>query len=146
MLAQSSWLSFVKKHFNDIEDICNGIFVLGELTDKIKDRITSYGEFLSSSIIAARLQHEELDCLWMNSAELIKTDSNFTNAKVDFAITENNLKTMSMSIRTLSLSGRDLLPVIRKTARQHWEEAGLITQLLSLRQLLMQKNYRSGQM
>ncbi|MGG7551662.1 bifunctional aspartate kinase/homoserine dehydrogenase I [Chryseobacterium arthrosphaerae] len=92
VLAQSSWLSFVKKHFNDIEDICNGIFVLGELTDKIKDRITSYGEFLSSSIIAARLQHEELDCLWMNSAELIKTDSNFTNAKVDFAITENNIK------------------------------------------------------
>ncbi len=92
VLAQSSWLSFVKKHFNDIEDICNGIFVLGELTDKIKDRITSYGEFLSSSIIAVRLQHEELDCLWMNSADLIKTDSNFTNAKVDFPITENNVK------------------------------------------------------
>ncbi|MGE8511855.1 MAG: bifunctional aspartate kinase/homoserine dehydrogenase I [Chryseobacterium culicis] len=88
---QSSWLSFVKKHFNDIEDLCNGIAVLGELTDRIKDKIASYGEFLSSKIIAAKLQHEGLDCGWMNSAELIRTDSNFTHAKVDFDSTEKNI-------------------------------------------------------
>ncbi|MFP8893317.1 bifunctional aspartate kinase/homoserine dehydrogenase I [Chryseobacterium sp. EZn1] len=88
---QSSWLSFVKKHFNDIEDLCNGIAVLGELTDRIKDKIASYGEFLSSKIIAARLQHEGLDCVWMNSAELIRTDSNFTHAKVDFKSTDHNI-------------------------------------------------------
>lgn len=88
---QSSWLSFVKKHFNDIEDLYNGIAVLGELTNRIKDKIASYGEFLSSKIIAARLQHEGLDCIWMNSADLIRTDSNFTNAKVDFQCTENNI-------------------------------------------------------
>jgi aspartokinase/homoserine dehydrogenase 1 len=92
VLAQSSLLSFVKKHFNDLEDIYNGISVLGELTNKIKDKIASYGEFLSSSIIAARLQHERLDCLWMNTAELIRTDSNFTQARVDFVSTENHLK------------------------------------------------------
>ncbi|MGG5210992.1 bifunctional aspartate kinase/homoserine dehydrogenase I [Chryseobacterium sp. MIQD13] len=90
--AQSSWLSFVKKHFNDIEDIYNGIFVLGEFTDKIKDRITSYGEFLPSNIIAAKLQFEGLDCLWMNSADQIRTDNNFTHAKVNFDATEENLK------------------------------------------------------
>ncbi|WP_213276986.1 bifunctional aspartate kinase/homoserine dehydrogenase I [Chryseobacterium indologenes] len=88
---QSSWLSFVKKHFNDLEDLYNGIAVLGELTNRIKDKIASYGEFLSSKIIAARLQHEGLDCIWMNSADLIRTDSNFTNAKVDFQCTENNI-------------------------------------------------------
>ncbi|MFZ4930245.1 bifunctional aspartate kinase/homoserine dehydrogenase I [Chryseobacterium sp. Mn2064] len=92
VLAQSSWLSFVKKHFNDLEDIYNGIAVLGELTDRIKDKIASYGEFLSSQIIAARLQEQGLDCLWMNSADLIKTDSNFTHAKVDFNLTDLNLK------------------------------------------------------
>lgn len=88
---QSSWLSFVKKHFNDIEDLCNGIAALCELTDRIKDKIASYGEFLSSKIIAAKLQHEGLDCVWMNSAELIRTDSNFTHAKVDFDSTEKNI-------------------------------------------------------
>ncbi|MGL6127883.1 bifunctional aspartate kinase/homoserine dehydrogenase I [Chryseobacterium artocarpi] len=89
---QSSLLSFVKKHCNDIEDLYNGIYVLGELTDRIKDKIASYGEFLSSSIIAARLQQQKSDCLWMNSSELIKTNSNFTNAKVNFDLTENNIK------------------------------------------------------
>lgn len=86
---QSSWLSFVKKHFNDIEDICNSIFILKEFTDRIKDKITSYGEFLSSNIITARLKSNGSDALWMDSH--IVTDSNFTNAKVNFEATENNL-------------------------------------------------------
>ncbi len=92
VLEQSSWLSFVKKHFNDLEDIYNGILVLGELTDRIKDKIASYGEFLSSNIIAARLHYQGSDCLWMNSAELIRTDSNFTNAKVNTEVTEKNIQ------------------------------------------------------
>ncbi|SFN15587.1 aspartate kinase [Chryseobacterium oleae] len=92
VLEQSSWLSFVKKHCNDMEDIYNGIFVLGEFTDKIRDRITSYGEFLSSNIMAARLHYGGLDSLWMNSSELIRTDNNFTHAKVDFDSTDENLK------------------------------------------------------
>ncbi|MDP9961087.1 bifunctional aspartate kinase/homoserine dehydrogenase I [Chryseobacterium lathyri] len=96
VLLQSSWLSFVKKHFNDMEDIYSGIFVLGEFTDKIRDRITSYGEFLSSSLIAARLQYEGLDCIWMNSADHIRTDSSFTNAKVNFEITEKNVKNFAV--------------------------------------------------
>ncbi|GAA5096571.1 bifunctional aspartate kinase/homoserine dehydrogenase I [Chryseobacterium ginsengisoli] len=91
ILEQSSWLSFVKKHFNDIEDICNGIFVLGEFTDRIKDKITFYGEFLSSNIITARIKFQGLDVLWMNSSDNIITNSNFTNAKVNFEATEKNL-------------------------------------------------------
>ncbi|MBK1897915.1 bifunctional aspartate kinase/homoserine dehydrogenase I [Chryseobacterium paridis] len=90
--GQSSWLSFVKKHFNDIEDLCNGIFILGELTPRTKDKLTSYGEFLSSNIIAARLQLAGLDVVWMNSADHIKTNSNYTHAKVDFITSEKNLK------------------------------------------------------
>ncbi|WP_295229293.1 bifunctional aspartate kinase/homoserine dehydrogenase I [uncultured Chryseobacterium sp.] len=92
VLEQSPWLSFVKKQFNTIEDLCNGIYALGEFTRRIKDKITSYGEFLSSNIIAARLQSEGLDVTWMNTAGCIITNSNFTYAKVDFDATEQNLK------------------------------------------------------
>lgn len=92
VLDQSAWLSFIKKHFNDIEDLCNSIFVLGEFTNRIKDKITSYGEFLSSNIIAARLQYEGLDAIWMNAMDHILTDSAFTNAKVDLEITEKNIQ------------------------------------------------------
>ncbi|HET6723683.1 MAG TPA: bifunctional aspartate kinase/homoserine dehydrogenase I, partial [Chitinophagaceae bacterium] len=49
---QSHLLSLVKKSCNEIEDICNGIFLLRELTPRTKDRISSYGELISSQIIA----------------------------------------------------------------------------------------------
>src|SRR5688500_13898174 len=45
---QSSILSWVKQCCNEIEDICNGVFLLGELLARTKDRIVSYGELLSS--------------------------------------------------------------------------------------------------
>ncbi|HSC36230.1 MAG TPA: hypothetical protein VLD19_00110, partial [Chitinophagaceae bacterium] len=53
---QSSVLSFVKKSCNEIEDICNGIFLLRELSARTKDRMAGYGELLSSRIISARLK------------------------------------------------------------------------------------------
>ncbi|NOT94107.1 bifunctional aspartate kinase/homoserine dehydrogenase I [Ferruginibacter sp.] len=84
---QSSVLSAVKKLCNEIEDICNGIFLLGELSDRTKDKIVSYGELLSSQIIAAKFKAEGLDAEWKDSREIIFTDSNFGAALVDFAKT-----------------------------------------------------------
>ncbi len=50
---QSSILSLVKTRCNELEDICNGVFLLGELSPRTRDKIVSYGELLSSQIIAA---------------------------------------------------------------------------------------------
>ncbi|MGZ8559292.1 MAG: amino acid kinase family protein, partial [Chitinophagaceae bacterium] len=75
---QSQLLSLVKKSCNEIEDICNGIFLLRELTPRSKDRISSYGEWLSSQIIAAKLKAEGLETVWKDARELITTNSNFT--------------------------------------------------------------------
>jgi aspartokinase/homoserine dehydrogenase 1 len=47
---QSSALSMVKKRCNQIEDICNGVFLLKELSLRTKDSIISYGELVSSLI------------------------------------------------------------------------------------------------
>ncbi len=55
LTRQSSVLSFVKTRCNEIEDICNGVFLLSELSDRTKDKIVSYGEWLSSQIVYARL-------------------------------------------------------------------------------------------
>ncbi|MEO5563632.1 MAG: bifunctional aspartate kinase/homoserine dehydrogenase I, partial [Chitinophagaceae bacterium] len=84
---QSQLLSLVKKCCNEIEDICNGIFLLGELTPRSKDRIASYGEWLSSQIISAKLAAEKINNTWKDSRELIVTNSVFTAAEVDFAAT-----------------------------------------------------------
>lgn len=89
---QSSILSWVKQRCNEIEDICNGVFLLGELSDRTRDRIVSFGELISSQIVAARLKAAGTDAVWKDSRELIITDSNHGYAAVDFAVTDDNIR------------------------------------------------------
>jgi aspartokinase/homoserine dehydrogenase 1 len=84
---QSGVLSLVKKNCNELEDICNGIFLLGELSARTQDRIVSYGELLSSQILSAKLKTAGVDNQWKDMRELIVTDSSFGFAAVDFALT-----------------------------------------------------------
>jgi aspartokinase/homoserine dehydrogenase 1 len=88
---QSQFLSLVKKSCNELEDICSGIYLLRELTARSKDRISSYGEWLSSQIISARFKAEGIDNLWKDARELIVTNSNFTAAEVDFSFTNDKI-------------------------------------------------------
>src|ERR1700730_11044896 len=89
---QSSALSLVKKQFNEIDDICNGIFLLGELTERTTDKILSYGELISSQIVSAALQAAGVENCCKDSRGLITTDSAFTHASVDFRVTNQQLQ------------------------------------------------------
>lgn len=89
--SQSQLLSLVKKSCNEIEDICSGIFLLGELTARSRDRIGSYGEWLSSQIIAAAFRAHGTEAVWKDTRELITTNSSFTHAEVDFAVTNTQI-------------------------------------------------------
>lgn len=84
---QSSLLSLVKKSCNEIEDLCNGIFLLSECSLRTKDKLMSYGEWLSSQIFSAVLLHDGQDSNWKDSRELIKTNSEYGKATVDFETT-----------------------------------------------------------
>ncbi|MBC6490158.1 bifunctional aspartate kinase/homoserine dehydrogenase I [Flavihumibacter stibioxidans] len=81
---QSSLLSAVKKLCNEVEDLCNGIFLLGETTARTKDKLVSYGELISSQIINAAFQARGVKSTWWDSRKLIRTNSEFGNAVVDF--------------------------------------------------------------
>ncbi len=89
---QSSLLSSVKKQFNEIEDICNGIYLLRELSERTTDKILSYGELISSQIISSALKYGGVENQWKDSRELITTDSSFTHATVDFKITNQQIQ------------------------------------------------------
>ena len=89
---QSRVLSMVKKQCNEIEDICNGVFLLQELTSRTKDRIMSYGELLSSEIISAKFDSIGFKNKWVDSRKIIITNSNFENAVVDFEITNQKIQ------------------------------------------------------
>lgn len=89
---QSSVLSMVKKLCNEIEDICNGIYLLNESSLRTKDKLVSYGELLSSTIINAAFNSNGTSAVWKDARELIRTNSNYSNAIVDFAITNQQIK------------------------------------------------------
>ncbi|CAN5200624.1 bifunctional aspartate kinase/homoserine dehydrogenase I [soil metagenome] len=84
---QSSCLSMVKQQFNELDEICNSIFYLKELSVRGKDRILSFGELLSSKIISAYMLSQSIAHEWLDSRKLIKTNSNFGFAVVNFSVT-----------------------------------------------------------
>jgi bifunctional aspartokinase / homoserine dehydrogenase 1 len=84
---QSSMLSAVKKLCNEVEDLCNGIFLLGEITARTKDKLVSYGELISSQVIHAAFQSRQVAVTWWDSRKLIVTDAVYTQAAVDFVAT-----------------------------------------------------------
>lgn len=90
---QSATLSWVKQQLNELESLCDGIFLLGELSPRIKDRLVSYGELLSSYIISARLQSMQVKQQWVDSRKLIITNDQYGNAAVNFAKTEAAIRT-----------------------------------------------------
>jgi aspartokinase/homoserine dehydrogenase 1 len=72
----------VEEKLDELRGLIKGVSLIGELTDKTLDRIAGMGEILSSTIIAPFL-----NARWVDSSKLIKTDSNFLKAIVDFNIT-----------------------------------------------------------
>jgi len=89
---QSACISSVKQSFNELEDICEGVFRLGELSGRTKDRIISFGELLSSKIIYFYIQSTGSKMDWIDSRKAIKTNSNFGFAAVDFEVTTESIK------------------------------------------------------
>ena len=89
---QSGTLSQVKQQFNELDGICDGVFLLGELSPRTKDRIVSYGELLSSMIISAKLQSLQIDQVWVDARKLITTNDHHGNAAVDFVSTEKKIQ------------------------------------------------------
>lgn len=77
----------VNSLFKELSDIINGLFLVNDLTLKIKDRILSYGEQLSSYILSQLID----DCTLINIKNFIKTNSDFGNAKVNFKHTNRLL-------------------------------------------------------
>ncbi|MCW2120104.1 bifunctional aspartate kinase/homoserine dehydrogenase I [Flavobacterium sp. 7A] len=89
---QSSLLSHVKRIINHLETLLDGCFLLGELSARTLDTILSFGELLSSYIIAEALKQNLNNSGYKDSRELIKTNSNFGRANVNFDVTNLLIK------------------------------------------------------
>lgn len=77
----------VQKLLGQMEEVIQGVFLLNDITPKIHDGILSYGELLSSLILSSLFPNGEL----IDSRELIKTDKNYGNARVNPDLTNANI-------------------------------------------------------
>src|SRR3954468_15304843 len=105
VMHQSICLSMIKQQFNELEEICNSVFYLGELSLRTQDRIIAFGELLSSKIISAFMQSMAVEHEWIDSRKVIKTNSNFSFAAVNFSITNDLISyTVTASHKKLFLA------------------------------------------
>ncbi len=76
--------------FSRLQSIYEGIFLLQELSDKTLAKVCSFGERLSSYIIANAAK-ETLNAIHKESRDLISTNDEYLNAQVNFEITNQNI-------------------------------------------------------
>jgi aspartokinase/homoserine dehydrogenase 1 len=67
---------------NELQESVHGIYLLKELSDRSKDLIMSFGERLSTKIIAAYGKTYGLSIQYVDAREIIITDNNFGSARI----------------------------------------------------------------
>ncbi len=87
-VAEDQVSETINTYFKEMRDLVRGLAALGELTPRITDAMASYGERLSTLIIARLLENEGLPAELMDARECIITDDRFTRAAPLFDLTE----------------------------------------------------------
>jgi aspartokinase/homoserine dehydrogenase 1 len=101
---KNSSRDFLSGQIRQLSDTLKGVYMLNDLSDKSLARIVSIGEILSSFIVTEAMRLNGLQAVLQDSRSLIKTDSNYSNAAVDYPQTYKNI--------------RDFLPLTIKTTPQ----------------------------
>ncbi|HOK45324.1 MAG TPA: lysine-sensitive aspartokinase 3 [Bryobacteraceae bacterium] len=70
----------ITDHIQELGELITGLSVLGELTPRFVDAISSYGERLSSRIVTAAFRSSGMDAVHADSRRLIVTDNRHTQA------------------------------------------------------------------
>ncbi|MBI3005340.1 MAG: lysine-sensitive aspartokinase 3 [Ignavibacteriales bacterium] len=70
----------LKKRFEELKNLCTGIAILGELTNRSLDAISSVGERLSSMIMAEGFKEDGIGTELVDARSFMVTDDHFGNA------------------------------------------------------------------
>jgi len=98
---------FIEDSLHELELLYRSLALLGELTSRGKDRITSFGEQLSANILAALLREGGVRAEALSATEIIRTDQNFGAAQPLLPPTQQRV---DKTVKPLIVSGA--IPVI----------------------------------
>lgn len=83
----------------ELERIVHGVSLIGELTPKTLDKIGGFGERLSSLIISEYIPLAQ----WSDSSKLIRTNSDFGKAIVNFSVTNQLIQAAFSSFSGIAI-------------------------------------------
>jgi aspartate kinase len=89
--------------FEDLDELLRGIGAVGEITPRTYDYVASFGEVLSSKIVAAAFIARGLPGAHVDSRQCLLTDSSYTRAVPQFEETNERLR---KKVRPLVDSGK----------------------------------------
>jgi len=65
----------VKIKFNELEEVLKGVYLLQDISEKVRSTVMGSGELLSSAIISEYLKVSGIDAIYCDSREFIKTQN-----------------------------------------------------------------------
>lgn len=71
----------LSEEFNILDKLFEGVSLIGDYSNKIKDQILSKGELLSAKLLTAILLEKGIPANFVDTRELLKTDSKFGDAQ-----------------------------------------------------------------
>jgi aspartate kinase len=81
----------IDDYFDELSKLLEGLAILGEVPPRGLDKILSYGELLSSAIVAAAMKGRGLNARLMDSRDFIITNDRFGGASPIFDITNRRI-------------------------------------------------------
>ena len=97
---------FFDDNFQELTELVKGLAVLGELTPRSVDAISSYGERLSSYVVTLAFRHFGMPAVHLDSRDVVVTDKRHTQAAPDFPETYRRL------VETVPPMARDAVVVM----------------------------------
>ena len=112
----------IDEKFNALDEVLRGLAAILELTPRISDLIVSYGERISSRIVAAAFREQGINAAHVDARDIIITDSQFQKAIPQDSIIERRAHE-----KLLPLTSEGKVPVMGGFIASN--EAGLTTTL-----------------
>lgn len=81
----------IDEHFRELAELVRGLAILGELTPRSVDAISSFGERISSRLVAIAFRNYGIDAAHVDAREVIKTDARHTQAAPLYEATYSRL-------------------------------------------------------
>ena len=81
-------VSVIDQKFDSLDEVLRGLAAILELTPRISDLVVSYGERISSRIVAAAFAERGIDAAHVDARNVVVTDSQFQKAVPNDALIE----------------------------------------------------------